>query len=149
MSLFFKSYKLAKIFDEKYKNHYISQQIYSQWGKDLHEFPQFNINKLKFEKLRNRSRDMKNIKYFVNQHFKNQILKSICVIIIEQNGHFVDYQLIERKITLFLRSFRQSLKELRNTNEMKHIDDPLFHSLMDYIDGYLVNTYTDKWKTIN
>lgn len=149
MSLFFKSYKLSKIYDEKYSDHYISRYIFNQWGKDLHEFPQFDLNKLKFDKLKDRSLDVKNIKYFVNSHFKNKILKSVCVISIEKNRYFLDYRLVEREITLFLKSFKTCIKDYRLREELKYIDNALFSSLMDYIDGYLLNTYSNSWKSLN
>ena len=149
MSLTFESYKLAKLFDEKYSNHYVSKIIFSEWCKDLHKFPQFNLKKMRFVKIKDRPIDIQNIKNFVNKHFKNQILKSICVLSIEKKQFFLDHRLIEREITLFLSDFKKSIKKHRHREDMQHVDDALFFSLMDYIDGYLKNTYTESWNSLN
>jgi len=146
MSLFKKSFGLARIYDQYYSNHQISNLIFKYWDRDLHDFPQCQANVTIYNEIYS-GPYFEKARYFVNKYYKKKILKAICVIHIERDENFFSFYTVDREIIFFSKSFKQYL--LNDVRYSKVKNQMLFENILKYLDLYIFSTQPLSKKDFN
>lgn len=146
MSLFKKSFGLARIYDQYYSDHQISNLIFKYWGKDLHEFPQCQANLFIYEEVLS-GPYFEKVSYFVNKYYKNRMLKAICVTHIQGQKNFFSFYSIDREIVFYSKSFKQYL--IKDFQCSKYKNKLLLIDIFKYLNLFIYSSQSSSIKYFN